>query len=136
MACSGKAKTGIVGLVGLVALSPRCKRPPYVPLSPRLAFQTTPSSSSLDYLAFVDSQLVNEQERVEHCLDIDSMPRIIKVLEDELLLDQVEAIMDMPNGLNFLLEHQRIEGVCAAAPLNGVILIFILKCRRQCRNPF
>ena len=51
-----------------------------------------------------------EQERVEHCLDVDSMPRIVKVLETELLLSQVDAIMDMPNGLDFLLEHNRFEG--------------------------
>jgi hypothetical protein len=75
---------------------------------------------------------------VEHCLDIDSMPRVIKVLEDELLLDQVEAIMDMPNGLNFLLEHQRIEGGrCRRRrwTVSSLFYSFWGKCRRrQCRN--
>lgn len=58
----------------------------------------------------MDERLRQERDRVEQCLDIDSLDRIVRTIEQEMLEGNVESILHLPNGIDFIVENGRLEG--------------------------
>ena len=67
-------------------------------------------NSASVYIRKVDERIREESERANHYLDKSTEPRIVKVLEDELISAHVKTIVEMENsGVYHMLKNDRHE---------------------------
>ncbi len=65
-------------------------------------------NSASVYIRKVDERLREESERANHYLDKSTEPRIVRVLEDELITAHMKTIVEMENsGVYHMLQHDR-----------------------------
>lgn len=65
-------------------------------------------NSASVYIRKVDERIREESERANHYLDKSTEPRIVKVLEDELITAHMKTIVEMENsGVYHMLKHDR-----------------------------
>lgn len=65
-------------------------------------------NSASVYVRKVDERIREESERANHYLDKSTEPRIVKVLEDELITTHMKTIVEMENsGVYHMLKHDR-----------------------------
>ena len=67
-------------------------------------------NSASVYIRKVDERIREESERANHYLDKSTEPRIVKVLEDELITAHMKSIVEMENsGVYHMLKHDKHE---------------------------
>jgi cullin 3 len=67
-------------------------------------------NSASVYIRKVDERIREESERANHYLDKSTEPRIVKVLEDELISAHMKTIVEMENsGVYHMLKHDKHE---------------------------
>jgi cullin 3 len=67
-------------------------------------------NSASVYIRKVDERIREESERANHYLDKSTEPRIVKVLEDELISSHMKTIVEMENsGVYHMLKHDKHE---------------------------
>ncbi len=67
-------------------------------------------NSASVYIRKVDDRIREESERAHHYLDKSTEPRIVKVLEDELISAHMKTIVEMENsGVYHMLKHDKHE---------------------------
>jgi cullin 3 len=67
-------------------------------------------NSASVYIRKVDDRIKEETERANHYLDKSTEPRIVKVLEDELISAHMKTIVEMENsGVYHMLKHDKHE---------------------------
>jgi cullin 3 len=67
-------------------------------------------NSASVYIRKVDDRIREESERANHYLDKSTEPRIVKVLEDELISAHMKTIVEMENsGVYHMLKHDKHE---------------------------
>lgn len=65
-------------------------------------------NSASVYVRKCDERICEESERAQHYLDKSTEPRVVKVLEDELISAHMKAIVEMENsGVYHMLKHDR-----------------------------
>lgn len=88
----------------------------------------TENSASV-YIRKVDDRIREECERANHYLDKSTEPRIVKVLEDELISAHMKTIVEMENsGVYHMLKHDKHEDLACMYKLfhrvqNGLLTI-------------
>lgn len=86
-------------------------------------------NSASVYVRKVGERLCEESERAQHYLDKSTEPRVVKVLEDELISAHMKTIVEMENsGVYNMLKHDRHEDLACMYRLlhrvsNGLITI-------------
>lgn len=68
-------------------------------------------SSHTEYLELVDDRLRQEKDRVEQCLDMDTLDRVVKIVEQEMIEGHIDTILQLPNGIDFIVDNQRTGGM-------------------------
>eukprot|EP00730_Choanoeca_flexa_P018355 TRINITY_DN8916_c0_g1_i6.p1 TRINITY_DN8916_c0_g1~~TRINITY_DN8916_c0_g1_i6.p1 ORF type:complete len:777 (+),score=176.47 TRINITY_DN8916_c0_g1_i6:83-2413(+) len=75
----------------------------------RQAVARLSDSSFKDYLTYVDTTIRKEVERVEVCLDTMTVPALLKLLRTELLIDPLDSLFQLPQGVAVLYDEQGVE---------------------------
>lgn len=86
-------------------------------------------NSASVYIRKVDERIREESERANHYLDKTTEPRIVRVLEDELISAHMKTIVDMENsGVYHMLKHDKHDDLAYMYKLfhrvpNGLVTI-------------
>ncbi|CAH8493822.1 unnamed protein product [Dicrocoelium dendriticum] len=72
------------------------------------------NTSAILYIKKVEQRIEEEIKRSHHYLDPSTEPKIVAVLEEELISRHMETIVGMPNsGLTYMLTHDRFDDIAA-----------------------